>query len=98
MPIGGLNLEDFPDSAYARELRRGVRSMRFDAPLEAEFVASHLERVRLRVRFWFALIVLLAAVFTCELVRRDGIGNPISLASVGTVAAVRGGADVAHLG
>ena len=83
MPFGRLNLEDFPDSAYAHELRRGVKSMRFEAPLEAEFLTAHLERVRLRVRFWFALNVLLAAAVTFELVRRSGFWNVHSLVSLG---------------
>jgi hypothetical protein len=50
MPTNHLNLEDFPDSAYAHELRRGLAPLRFAAPLEVEYTEVHVERVRRRVR------------------------------------------------
>ncbi len=67
-----LNLDDFPDSAHAYELRQGVERLRFAAPLEAEYTLSHLQRVRLRVRIWFSLTLILAALFTADWVRRAG--------------------------
>jgi diguanylate cyclase (GGDEF)-like protein len=79
MPTNRLNLEDFPDSAYAHELRRGLAWLRFDAPLEAEYAVAHLQRVRLRVRIWFSLTVVLAALFTCDEVRRTGARDLVPL-------------------
>ncbi len=55
-----INPEDFPDSAYARELRTGVARLRFAPELEALYVQAHLQRLRLRVRVWFSLNCLLA--------------------------------------
>jgi len=80
-----LNLDDFPDSAYALELRRGLARLRFGAPLEAEYAAAHLERVRLRVRVWFSVTVVLAILFTINQVRSAGIWNPLSLIHVGVL-------------
>jgi diguanylate cyclase (GGDEF)-like protein len=79
------NLEDFPDSAYAQELRGGLSRLRFAAPLEAEFMAAHLERVRLRVRIWFSVGLVLAVIFTVEQVRRTGASNPASLVHLGVL-------------
>jgi diguanylate cyclase (GGDEF)-like protein len=83
MPTNRLNLEDFPDSAYAHELRRGLAHLRFEAPLEAEYTVAHLQRVRLRVRIWFSVTVVLAVLFTADQVRRAGLWNLISLVHMG---------------
>ena len=83
MATNRLNLDDFPNSAYAHELRRGLARLRFDAPLEAEYTTAHLERVRLRVRIWFSLTVVLAISFTIIRVRNTGIWNLLSLIHVG---------------
>jgi diguanylate cyclase (GGDEF)-like protein len=80
MPTSKLNLDDFPDSAYANELRRGLARLRFEAPLEAEYRTAHLERVRLRVRIWFSVTMVLSILFTIDQVRRDGVWNPNSIA------------------
>src|SRR5579863_7427469 len=80
MPTSRLNLDDFPDSAYADELRRGLARLRFEPSLEAEYTTAHVERVRLRVRVWFSVTILLAALFTIDEVRRDGVWNPNSIA------------------
>jgi diguanylate cyclase (GGDEF)-like protein len=51
----------FPDSPYAQQLCRGHRWLRFSVPLEQEFSALHVSRIRLRVRisyFVFSLITL----------------------------------------
>jgi diguanylate cyclase (GGDEF)-like protein len=80
MPTSKLNLDDFPDSAYADELRRGLARLRFEPSLEAEYTTAHVERVRLRVRVWFSVTILLAASFTIDQVRRDGVWNPNSIA------------------
>lgn len=83
MTTNRLNLNDFPDSAYAHELRRGLAGLRFAAPLEAEYATAHLERVRLRVRVWFSVTVALAILFTINQVRSAGLWNPLSLVHVG---------------
>jgi diguanylate cyclase (GGDEF)-like protein len=80
MPTSKLNLEDFPDSAYAHELRKGLAHLRFAAPLEVEYTTAHLQRVRLRVRIWFSLIVMVSLAFTIDQVRREGIWSPNSIA------------------
>ncbi len=80
MPTSRLNLDDFPDSPYAHELRRGLGHLRFEAPLEAEYTTAHLERVHLRVRIWFSVTMMLSVLFTIDQVRRDGVWNPNSLA------------------
>jgi diguanylate cyclase (GGDEF)-like protein len=75
MPAPHLNLEDFPNSAYAHELRRGLGSLRFGAALEAEYIDSHLHRVRLRVRVYFSLTLVLCLVYTFAQLRRAGPWN-----------------------
>lgn len=57
---GRFNPDEFPDSAYARELRTGVARLCFAPELEALYAQAHLERLRLRVRIWFSLNCLLA--------------------------------------
>jgi diguanylate cyclase (GGDEF)-like protein len=83
MPTNHLNLEDFPNSAYAHELRDGLAGLRFADTLEAEYRVEHLRRVRLRVRIWYSLNVVLAVLFTADQVRRDGAWNALSLAHMG---------------
>jgi diguanylate cyclase (GGDEF)-like protein len=56
---GRFNPDEFPDSAYARELRTGVARLRFAPELEALYAQTHLQRLRLRVRIWFSLNCLL---------------------------------------
>jgi hypothetical protein len=64
MPINTANLDDFPDSPYAAELRKQSAALRFDGPLEAEYLDEHLRRVQPRARIWTALAALLAGGFT----------------------------------
>jgi diguanylate cyclase (GGDEF)-like protein len=47
---------------FARELRRGVAWLRFDALVEQEYRRSHLLRVRYQVRFWQLFQVLIGIV------------------------------------
>ncbi len=75
-----LNLDDFPDSAHAYELRRGVERLRFAPALEAEYTAVHLRRVRRRVRIWFSMTALLAACLSVDQLRRTGPWSPVSVA------------------
>ena len=57
----------FPDSAYANELRRGFRDLRFAPDLERLFQAFHLRRARTRVRFFQLAMGLLAIAAAVQL-------------------------------
>ena len=80
MPVTPPNLEYFPNSAYARELRGGSANMRFEAALEAAYRIVHLRRVRLRVRIWHSINLVLALLFTADQVQNDGVSNAFSVA------------------
>ena len=67
-----LDLEHFSDSPYARELRRGFPDLRFSAELERDFQLFHLERVRVRVRFFQLAICALALVASISPIVRSG--------------------------
>jgi diguanylate cyclase (GGDEF)-like protein len=73
LPAARLDPEDFPDSAYARELRTGISRLRFDSDLEPQYVRAHLQRVRLRVRAWFTLVAVLSVVFTIAKTMQAGL-------------------------
>lgn len=62
-----LELDHFPDSPHAYELRRNFPDLRFSPGLEDEFQAFHLERVRSRVRFFQLATCLLAIVAAVHL-------------------------------
>jgi diguanylate cyclase (GGDEF)-like protein len=68
-----LDLEDFPDSPYARELRRNFPDLRFSSELEKEFQTFHLERVRSRVRFFQLAICALAMAAALHLMFMDNL-------------------------
>jgi diguanylate cyclase (GGDEF)-like protein len=68
-----LDLEHFPDSPYATELRRNFPDLRFSAELEQEFQTFHLERVRSRVRFFQLAICALAVAAAFHLIAMDGM-------------------------
>jgi diguanylate cyclase (GGDEF)-like protein len=68
-----LDLEHFPDSPYASELRRNFPDLRFSSELEKEFQTFHLERVRSRVRFFQLAICVLAMAAAAHLVLMDGV-------------------------
>jgi diguanylate cyclase (GGDEF)-like protein len=82
MPLKRASFETYPDSAYADELRRGSARMGFEASLEAAYRIAHLTRVRLRVRIWHSVNMVLAILFTADQVRRTGMGNAMSVAHV----------------
>ena len=75
-------MEDFPDSHYARELRRRKWHLRFCDALEPEYIALHVERIRLRARVWYSLSVALTAYFAVRRARSFGVGNAESLLDV----------------
>jgi len=68
-----LDLEHFPDSPYARELRRKFPGLRFGADLEQDFQTFHLARVRLRARFFQLAICALAVAAAVHLIALDGL-------------------------
>jgi len=68
-----LDLEQFPDSPYASELRRDFPNLRFSPALEKDFQAFHLERVRSRVRFFQLATCLLSLAVAIHLMVLDGV-------------------------
>ncbi|MFI4868333.1 MAG: diguanylate cyclase domain-containing protein [Steroidobacterales bacterium] len=73
-PPDRLKVDDLPDSAYARELKRGTARLQFDdADLEAEFVADNLRRARWRLRVWLLMSFALVIVFTISQTLRRGL-------------------------
>jgi diguanylate cyclase (GGDEF)-like protein len=68
-----LDLEHFPDSPYANELRRDFPDLRFSPALEQDFQAFQLDRVRSRVRFFQLATCLLCLVVAVHFVILDGI-------------------------
>ena len=76
-----LDLEQFPDSPYANELRRDFPDLRFSPALEKDFQAFHLERVRSRVRFFQLATCMLCLAVALHLIALDGL--PIESVLVG---------------
>ncbi|HEY8522112.1 MAG TPA: GGDEF domain-containing protein [Gammaproteobacteria bacterium] len=74
-----LNLDDFPDSPYAAELRRWPR-LTFGHGLEPDYVQRHLERVHGRARLWTTLLFVLSLALTAEQMQTDGIAAPATVA------------------
>ena len=74
----------FPDSAYAKELRRGFRDLRFAPDLERLFQAFHLRRARTRVRFFQLAMGLLAVAAAVQLTVLGSV--PVSEVAVSDVA------------
>ncbi len=73
MPPAPLDLEHFPDSSYAAELRRDFPDLRFSRELEQEFQAFHLDRVRSRVRFFQLALFLLSVSAAVHLIALDHV-------------------------
>lgn len=76
-----LDLEQFPDSPYASELRRDFPDLRFSPALEKDFQAFHLERVRSRVRFFQLATCMLCLAVALHLIALDGL--PVASVLVG---------------
>ncbi len=70
-----LNLDDFADSPYADELRKGVSTRPFAPRLEALYVQEHLARMRPRIRIWFLLTAVISLLYIMEKVGENGWGD-----------------------
>ncbi|MEQ8205739.1 MAG: diguanylate cyclase [Woeseia sp.] len=77
--IKRLDLDKFPDSVYARELRNRRRRLRLAPELEAEYLDEHLRRVQPRVRIWTGIAALLGIGFTIAQVLEHATLNAIVL-------------------
>jgi diguanylate cyclase (GGDEF)-like protein len=65
------------------ELRSDPPRSRFNPDLESEYLAEHLQRVRLRVRVWFSLNLALSLGLTAQLLKPHlGAAYPILLVGV----------------
>jgi diguanylate cyclase (GGDEF)-like protein len=73
LPPFALDLDHFPDSPYATELRRDFPDMRFSPELEQEFQAFQVERVHARVRFFQLALFLLSATAAVHLIALDHV-------------------------
>jgi diguanylate cyclase (GGDEF)-like protein len=74
-----INPRDFPDSPYAQELQRSGLFLRFASALENEYSSAHLQRVRLRVRVWFTLVLVVRIMFELAQIRTTGAFSDASL-------------------
>jgi len=72
-----LDLDDFPDSPYASELRREFPDLRFSTDLEREFQAFHVDRARSRVKFFQLAIFLLSMAAGVHLTVLDHVPVPL---------------------
>jgi diguanylate cyclase (GGDEF)-like protein len=69
-----LNPEHLPDSPLVHELRK-VSRLRFEGDLERRYLATHLKRVRLRVRLWFTTNLALSVLYSVVQVFRTGFNS-----------------------
>src|SRR5579872_3539055 len=81
-----LEHESFPDSAYARELRRGFRDLRFASDLEQAFQRFHLKHALSRVRFFQLALGLLAIAAAVKLTVLDAL--PVRAVALGWLGVV----------
>lgn len=75
-----LNLDDYPDSVYAKELRDRSFRRRFPGDLEREYFDDHLRRIAPRAKAWTALATLIALGFTIAHLVNDRSLSPRVLA------------------
>jgi diguanylate cyclase (GGDEF)-like protein len=80
-----IDLRDFPDSDYARELQRRSAGLRFAPSLEAEYSIAHLRRVHRRVRVWFTLVFVVRALLAIDEARRTGVLSGPALIYIGAI-------------
>lgn len=65
-------LREMPESPYARELALCEGALRFSTDVEAEYIAGHLQRVRLRARLWCLLSLAFSTAFSAGQLRDSG--------------------------
>lgn len=80
-----INVRDFPDSAYALELKRRTAFLRFAPSLEAEYSTSHLALVRRRVRVWFTLACLVRVLLLTAQLHRTGVSSGLALIDLSAI-------------
>lgn len=80
-----INVRDFPDSAYALELKRRTPFLRFAPSLEAEYSTSHLALVRRRVRVWFTLACVVRVLLLTAQLHRTGVSSGLALIDLGAI-------------
>jgi diguanylate cyclase (GGDEF)-like protein len=68
-----MNFEELPDSVHAQELRDGVSRLQFSGALESRYLAAHLQRVRVSVRVWFSIGIVVSLVYSVVQAVRTGI-------------------------
>ena len=76
-----LDLAQFPDSPYARELRGGFPGLRFTPNLERDYQAFHLTLVRTRVRFFQLAILAQALAAAAHMRLLDHLSTRVVLTS-----------------
>lgn len=74
------NLDDFPDSVYAAELRKDGIHLRFPERLEERYLDQHVEHVTVRVRAWTAVVTMIGIVFSVDQLVEEGFWTPMVLA------------------
>jgi diguanylate cyclase (GGDEF)-like protein len=79
MTLTQIDPRDFPGSPYALELQRSRADLRFGPSREAEYSRAFLQRMRMRVRVWFTMVLLVRVAFELAQVRRTGIASPESI-------------------
>jgi len=74
-----LDLSTFPNSPYAAELQRESSKLRFNAPLEGEYLRARLlsSRTLIRIACVFAIVLTLAR--SIELFLERAVGLPIAI-------------------
>ena len=80
-----IDARDFPDSPYARELHRHAAFLRFAPTLEVEYSISHLQRVRRRVKIWYALGLVVRSLLAIAQVRSTGLLSGAALIHLGAI-------------
>ncbi len=79
MAASRLNLDNFPASPHAEELRHEPLRLAFAGELEDAYRLSHLEKVRRRAQVWTTLGVALSVVFTAREVAALGWSSTTGL-------------------
>jgi diguanylate cyclase (GGDEF)-like protein len=74
------NLDNFPESPYAEQLRTEPFPQRFPPPLEELYLDEHMRRIKARARIWTALSLVLAVAFSVVVTLEERKWSPAVLA------------------